>query len=55
MTDGVWKYVGRDVVREVMLECRGQALLDALLTRARLPRSGTLQDDFTTVVLQDSV
>ena len=55
MTDGVWKYVGRDGVREVMMECRGQALLDALLTRARLPRSGVLQDDFTTVVLQDSV
>jgi hypothetical protein len=55
MSDGVWKYVGRDGVREVMMECRGQALLDALLTRARLPRSGVLQDDFTAVVLQDSV
>jgi hypothetical protein len=52
MSDGVWKYVGRDGVREAMMEYRGQALLDALLGRARLPRSGVLQDDFTAVVLQ---
>ncbi|QEH37358.1 Stage II sporulation protein E (SpoIIE) [Aquisphaera giovannonii] len=55
MTDGVWKYVGREGVRAAMAECRGQALLDALLARARLPRGGGLQDDFTAVLLQESV
>jgi serine/threonine protein phosphatase PrpC len=55
MSDGVWKYVGRDGVREAMKESRGRALLNALLTRARLPGSGQLQDDFTAVVIQESV
>lgn len=55
MSDGVWKYVGRDGVRGVLRESRGRALLDALLIRARLPRSGELQDDFTAVVLQEPV
>jgi hypothetical protein len=54
MTDGVWKYVGPDGVRQEMMERRGQALVDGLLTRARLPRNGMLQDDFTTIVLQDT-
>lgn len=52
MSDGVWKYAGRDGVRAALRESRGQELLDALLARARLPRTGGLQDDFTAVVLQ---
>jgi serine/threonine protein phosphatase PrpC len=52
MSDGVWKYVGRDGVRGALRESRGRELLDTLLARARLPRSGELQDDFTAVVLQ---
>jgi serine/threonine protein phosphatase PrpC len=55
MSDGVWKYVGREGVRAALQGRRGQELLDALLARARLPRSGGLQDDFTAVVLQSVV
>jgi serine/threonine protein phosphatase PrpC len=54
-SDGVWKYAGRDGVRAALRESRGRALIDALLARARLPRSGGLQDDFTAVVLQADV
>jgi serine/threonine protein phosphatase PrpC len=55
ISDGVWKYAGRDGVRAALRESRGRELLDALLARARLPRSGGLQDDFTAVVLQAAV
>src|SRR4051794_8475819 len=47
MSDGVWKYAGRDGVRAALGESRGQELLDALLARARLPRSGGVQGGFT--------
>jgi PPM family protein phosphatase len=53
MSDGVWKAVGRGRVAELLLQCRGQALLDALLAEARLPWSGGLGDDFTAVVLEE--
>jgi hypothetical protein len=53
MSDGVWKAVGRVRVAELLLQSRGQALLDALLAEARLPWSGGLGDDFTAVVLED--
>ncbi len=52
VSDGVWKYVGRDGVQEALRENRGRTLIDVLLTRARLLRSGGLQDDFTAIVLQ---
>jgi PPM family protein phosphatase len=52
MSDGVWKAVGRGRVGELLLQCRGQALLDGLLAEARLPWSGGLGDDFTAVVLE---
>jgi serine/threonine protein phosphatase PrpC len=52
MSDGVWKYVGYDAIREALETFRGQGLIDALLSRARLPRTGGLPDDFTAVVLQ---
>jgi serine/threonine protein phosphatase PrpC len=52
MTDGVWKYVGREVIWDLLRTHRGPALLEALLARARLPRTGGLQDDFTAVVLE---
>jgi PPM family protein phosphatase len=52
MTDGVWKYVGREGIREALEKFRGPTLLETLLSRARLPRSGGLQDDFTAIVLQ---
>jgi hypothetical protein len=52
MSDGVWKGVGPGRVAELLRQCRGQELIDALLTEARLPWSGGLGDDFTAVVLQ---
>jgi hypothetical protein len=55
ISDGVWKYVGHDGVREALRHSRGQALLDPLLNRARLPRSDGLQDDFTAVILEAAV
>src|SRR5262249_9479319 len=54
MSDGVWKYVGRDRLRQLASQHRGQQLIDALQPAARLPGSGKFQDDFTVVVLQDS-
>ena len=53
MTDGVWKAVGRGRVVELWVQCRGQALIDTLLTEARLPWSGGLGDDFTAVMLEE--
>ncbi len=53
MSDGVWKAVGRGRVVELLVQCRGQALIDALLTEARLPWSGGLGDDFTAVMLEE--
>jgi hypothetical protein len=53
MSDGVWKGAGRGRVAELLLQYRGQALLDALLAEARLPWSGGLGDDFTAVVFED--
>lgn len=54
MSDGVWKYVGRDRLRELASRHSGQALIDALQSAARLPGSGKFQDDFTLIVIQDS-
>jgi serine/threonine protein phosphatase PrpC len=55
MSDGVWKYVGGDRILELLRECRGQELLNALQACARLPRSGEFPDDFTAVLLQKQV
>jgi serine/threonine protein phosphatase PrpC len=52
MSDGVWKSVGRDRIAQLLRSSRGQALLDALLAEARLPRSAELSDDFTAIVLE---
>jgi len=52
MTDGVWKYVGWQRVRELARELGGKELLAALQSAARLPRSGEFQDDFTVVLLE---
>jgi PPM family protein phosphatase len=54
MSDGVWKYVGWDRLREMARRHRGQALVDELQQAARLSGSGKLQDDFTLIVIQDS-
>ncbi|MBA4186734.1 MAG: hypothetical protein C0467_01825 [Planctomycetaceae bacterium] len=52
MTDGVWKYVGWQRVRELATKLGGEELLAALQSAARLPRTGQFQDDFTVVVLE---
>ena len=52
MSDGVWKYCGRETLIRVGRECRGQDVVDELLRAARLPNGG-LQDDFTLVVIED--
>lgn len=52
MTDGVWKYVGWDRVRELAAKFGGEELLATLQRAARLPRSGEFQDDFTVVLLE---
>lgn len=53
MSDGVWKYVGWDRLKEASNRLSGQALIDELQGQARLKRTGQLQDDFTLVVMQD--
>jgi hypothetical protein len=55
MSDGVWKYVGLEGVRELAACHRGGELLGALRQRAGLPGSGKLQDDFTVLTLEESV
>jgi hypothetical protein len=55
MTDGVWKFAGWDAILNVAPEQDGQAVIDTLRDRARLPRTGCFQDDFTLVVLQTDV
>jgi serine phosphatase RsbU (regulator of sigma subunit) len=52
MTDGVWKYAGWEAVKEAARTLHGQELIDAIAARARLPRSGEFQDDFTLIVLE---
>jgi serine/threonine protein phosphatase PrpC len=52
MTDGVWKYVGWDRVRDLASRLGGAELLAALRAAARLPRSGQFQDDFTVVLIE---
>jgi serine/threonine protein phosphatase PrpC len=54
LSDGVWKYVGWDRLVEAAREHGGQALLDALQSRARLRVSGRFTDDFTAVLLEES-
>ncbi len=55
MSDGVWKYVGREQVQRFAVELADQPLVDALQRAARLPGSGRFQDDFTVAVLGESV
>lgn len=54
MTDGVWKYVGWEKVVAIAIEGHGQGTINALLDRARLPRTGGLQDDFSIVLVEDA-
>jgi hypothetical protein len=51
MSDGVWKYAGWENVLKITTHQRGDEIAPALRERARMQRSGGLQDDFTLVVL----
>jgi serine/threonine protein phosphatase PrpC len=50
MTDGVWKYAGRERIIALATASRGADLVEAIQRAARLPGSGAFQDDFTLVV-----
>lgn len=52
MTDGVWKYVGWERVREIAVAKHGSAMTEALAEAAKLPRTGQFQDDFTVVLIE---
>ncbi len=52
MTDGVWKGVGWDAICASMAVFQGQPLIDELKEMAAVSGGGSLQDDFTAVVLQ---
>ncbi len=52
MSDGVWKYSHWENIIRAGKTLRGQALIDELLSSARMKMTGQLQDDFTIVVLQ---
>ena len=52
MSDGVWKYVGWDRIRDLAGRLSGEELLAELQVAARLPRSGQFPDDFTVVLIE---
>jgi hypothetical protein len=52
MTDGVWKYVGWENILKEIVDRSGEEIIDSLRERARLPRTGQFQDDFTLLVFQ---
>ncbi|HEV3438576.1 MAG TPA: SpoIIE family protein phosphatase [Gemmata sp.] len=52
MSDGMWKYVGWQRVRELAMRLTGARLLAELQTAARLRGSGEFQDDFTVVLIE---
>ena len=55
MTDGVWKYVGWDTLLQAAAGAPPEEMLRSLRQRAGLPGSGTLQDDFTVIILYGQV
>lgn len=54
MTDGVWKYIGREDVATIVQQNTGQAIVDTLYLQARRQGYGRLQDDFTIVVIESN-
>jgi PPM family protein phosphatase len=54
MSDGVWKYVGRERLVGAMMTSRGDALVEVLQGLARLPRTGQFPDDFTLVAFEET-
>ncbi len=54
MSDGVWKYVGWERLIDTAKTHNGPDLVQELQNAARLKGSGTFQDDFTLIVIQDA-
>lgn len=52
MTDGVWKYAGRDKIAELLRNAQNDDFAGKLTAACRLPSSGTFADDFTFVLLE---
>jgi hypothetical protein len=52
VTDGVWKYAGWEGVTACASQHAGAEVARAIRSRAALPGSGGLQDDFTVVLFQ---
>lgn len=52
MTDGLWKYAGRDRVHTLIKRSKGQALVNALTREARVAGRGTYRDDTTFIIVE---
>lgn len=52
LSDGVWKYAGWQNVTAIAGSHKGNAVIDALAAKARVPGSGRFPDDFTVVVFE---
>jgi hypothetical protein len=53
LTDGVWKYTGWEHILSLNPHTPPQQVCQSLLDRARLAKTGRLQDDFTLILLQE--
>jgi serine/threonine protein phosphatase PrpC len=51
-TDGVWKYVGRDKVTDLLKTTTGRDLASLLEASGRLPGSGKFPDDFSFALIE---
>jgi PPM family protein phosphatase len=54
MTDGVWKYAGRDTVTQLTSTLPPADAIAQLKHAAALPATGRFQDDFTLLLLESS-
>jgi serine/threonine protein phosphatase PrpC len=52
MSDGVWKYVGWQRVRDLATQATGETLLAELQNAARMRGSGEFRDDFTVTLIE---
>jgi VCBS repeat-containing protein len=51
MSDGVWKYVGREAVEAIARQKRGQQLIDTLRQSVTTTNADKLPDDFSLALL----
>ena len=52
MTDGVWKYAGREKLLDLLRNATGQDLNSKLQVAGRLPGSGKFPDDYTFALIE---